>query len=277
MRLLKFATGDEGIFQTPDEGLFDKNLDDVAPTSRGDLIDQTFLTNLGLGDPTLEASPPAVNPSLTGPIRGAGRVDAPSDAASTTDTHDVFAAYDAGRFAALEKYAFARASGSHLPSTVPKTTLPKPPTAPVTTAATQTAAQQPNAGMGVRNAGTAQGVGEAQTHANAFSGDQAKQAPGATLAAPGASSAPLFKPTTMGAAPADATKGASLEVRSDYGKKEPSRYSIPADNGANYSPATNQGDKHPERQVSKAFNDLAVQRNADSLNEMGQASIGTMG
>lgn len=272
MRMLKFATGDEGIFQSGHEELFDKNLDDTTPQSRSDLVSQAFLTNMAMGDPTLEASPPAVNPSLTGPLRGAGRVDGAQGTTSTensTDTHDVFAAYDAGRFAAWQKYA-----QMNLPAGAAKTQKPKGPL-PMPVAATQAAAAQPNAAMGVRNAGTAQGTADAQLHSNAFIGDQPAQAPGATLAAPvSTNTATQFKPTTVD--PALQQKGAG-EIRDSYGKKEPLRYTIPADNGAAYSPATNGDDKVPKREVNKAFNDLSVQRNADNINEAGQASIGAMG
>lgn len=268
MRHLKISAADEGIFQSGHEELFDKNLDNTTPQSRSDLVSQAFLTNVAMGDPTNMASPPAVNPILNGQPMSGDELSAP---ARTTDTHDVFASYDAGRFAALRKYA-----QMNLPVGASKSTKPKGPLPPQVSA-TQAAAAQPNASKAVMNSGVAQGTGAAQTHSNAFQGEQPAQAPGATLAAPiSTNSAMQFKPsTTPDGTPAP--KQASLEVRDSYGTKEPQRYSIPADNGADYTPLTNRDDKTPKREVNKAFNDLAVQRNADHLNEMGQASIGAIG
>lgn len=267
MKMIKFATGDEGMFQSGHEELFDKNLDNTTPQSRSDLVSQAFLTNMAMGDPSDMPSPPAVNPILNGqPMSG----EELSQVARTTDTHDVFAAYDAGRFAALRKYAQMNLPAGTSKSMTSKGPLPPP------VAATQAAASQPNASKAVMNSGTAQGTGAAQTHANQFLGEQPAQAPGATLAAPASTNTAMqFKPTTSpDGAPA---KQAALEIRDGYGKQEPLRYTIPADNGADYSPITNRDDKTPKREVNKAFNDLSVQRNADHLNEMGQASIGAMG
>lgn len=260
MRHHKISQADEGIFQSGHQELFDKNLDDTTPQSRSDLISQAFITNTAMGDPTNMPSPPAVNPSLNGTPMPSSEL---SGVNRTTDTGaDVLASYDEGRFAALRKYA-----QMNLPPTAAKST--KPTGTPVPKATTP---QLGSLGMQVRDAGTAQGIGAAQTHSNAFSGDMSAEAPGAA----NVNSASLFKPTSGPGAQPEAKK-ASLEVRDGYGHQEPSKYSIPADNGQNYSPHNNIDENTKSRTVAKAFNDLNSQPNADHLNEMGQASIGTIG
>ena len=246
--------------------------DSTTPQSRSDLVSQAFFTNTELGDPTSEASPAAVNPVLSGsPMVG---MDMTSDDEPVNDgeaAHDVLAAYDAGRMAALEKYAFRRASGSHLPNVASTST-----SAGGTPKAQATIPNAPSQSAQVRDSTANLNQGLARNHAQDFGTDVRTPAQSDTPIGAGFNSAQVFKPTTGPGAFPEQPKKASLEVRNDYGKKEPTRYSIPADNGANYSPKTNLDEK-PERSVQKAFNDLATQRNADTLNEAGQASIGSLG
>lgn len=274
----KLSANDEGIFDSPHAGLFEDTLDDTTPLSRKSLIDQAFLTNAGLGDPTLEASPAAVNPSLTGNL-GNARVDPLSGPASTSDEmgggmgeRGVFASYELGRRDALAKFAFQSATGSHLPATASRSRSPR------TMQPVASAPAAPSASAQLRDSQAALGTSLARNHAQDF-GTDIRTPVGAPEGA-GINSASMFKATT---GPSSTAEGAqkqateSLPVRSDYGVRKPTRYSIPADNGAGYSPKTNLGDKNPRREVSKGFTDLSGQRNADTLNEAGQASIGVIG
>ena len=294
MSYYKRAANDEGIFNSPHGELFEFPQDVTTPQSRADLVDQAFLTNAGIGDPTTEAPPPAVNPSLTGPLRGAGRVDELPLPAKKTDEmgggmgeRDVVAAYHAGRRDALMKFARQMSSATTAASRggtqlSPKTQTPsnkggsKGPAAPPTT---------PDLTGALKGDGVANGVTAAIGHAG-----------GSTLGVPAAPAAPntgntatarsAATPQTVAqktntsqffAGPQSMTvRTASLNTRSDYGREEPTRYSVPPDNGQSYSPRTNL-DKKPEREVNKAFNDLGGQPNADALNEAGQAAIGVIG
>jgi len=277
--------GLDGLFETEHAPLFDKILDDTTPQSRSSLIDQAFLTNAALGDPSTMAQPAAVNPVLDGPMKSISPTT-PTSAASDEmgdgqGQRDVLAAYAEGRFAALEKYALA--TGSHLPATASKSTVARGTPVPKATMP-----KAPSASQQLTADAAARGTVVAQGHSEAFgTGEMTPAAVSATPAtgpaSPGASvnTASLFKATSgPGSQPPPAGQkraAASLPVRSDYGVKEPTRYSIPPDNGAHYTPRTSLEEKGQSRSVSKAFNDTNIQRSADHLNEMGQASVGTIG